>query len=117
MNAIYYATESLVLRSFTGNSDTCFEAVQRVCSAISTASSDPSCQFSPSPYDTQSYVFVQTNQQHFIPTLPPKFPLAKFRPTFLDRRRRHLQHWLSAILLHPEIGGCQAVREWVMDRS
>ena len=59
----------------------------------------------------------QRNQQPFIPSLPPKFPLAKFRPTFLDRRRRLLQYWLCAILLHPEIGGCEAVREWVMDRS
>ena len=59
----------------------------------------------------------QSSQQPFIPSLPPKFPLAKFRPTFLDRRRRLLQHWLCAILLHPEIGGCQAVRDWVMDKS
>ncbi|KAI0925205.1 hypothetical protein AcW1_007075 [Taiwanofungus camphoratus] len=56
------------------------------------------------------------HQQHFIPTLPPKYPLAKFRPTFLDRRRRLLQHWLSSVLLHPDIGGCQAVREWVIDQ-
>lgn len=55
------------------------------------------------------------NQQHFVPALPPKFPLAKYRPSFLDHRRRLLQHWLSAVLLHPDIGGCQAVREWVMD--
>ncbi|EJF60580.1 Phox-like protein [Dichomitus squalens LYAD-421 SS1] len=60
---------------------------------------------------------LPASQQPFIPSLPPKFPLAKFRPTFLDRRRRLLQHWLSAVLLHPEIGGCQAVREWVVDRS
>ncbi|TDL21902.1 Phox-like protein [Rickenella mellea] len=50
-----------------------------------------------------------------IPPLPPKAALAKFRPTFLDRRRRMLQHWLSAVLLHPDIGGCQAVRDWVLD--
>ncbi|KAI1785171.1 Phox-like protein [Ganoderma leucocontextum] len=60
---------------------------------------------------------LPSSQQPFIPSLPPKFPLAKFRPTFLDHRRRLLQHWLCAILLHPEIGGCQAVREWVVDRS
>lgn len=59
----------------------------------------------------------QASQQSYIPSLPPKAPLAKFRPAFLDRRRRLLQHWLSAILLHPEMGGCQAVREWVMDRT
>lgn len=60
---------------------------------------------------------AQASQQSYIPSLPPKAPLAKFRPAFLDRRRRLLQHWLSAILLHPEMGGCQAVREWVMDRT
>ncbi|KAI0703942.1 Phox homologous domain-containing protein [Earliella scabrosa] len=60
---------------------------------------------------------LPSSQQPYIPSLPPKHPLAKFRPTFLDRRRRQLQHWLAAILLHPEIGACQAVREWVVDRS
>ncbi|EPT01195.1 hypothetical protein FOMPIDRAFT_1161819 [Fomitopsis schrenkii] len=53
--------------------------------------------------------------QRFIPPLPPKSPLAKFRPSFLDQRRRLLQHWLSSVLLHPDIGGCQILREWVMD--
>ncbi|KAH8102062.1 Phox-like protein [Cristinia sonorae] len=53
-------------------------------------------------------------QQRFLPAMPPKSPLSKFRPTFLESRRRLLQHWLSSILLHPEIGGCQAVREWMM---
>ncbi|KAF9219976.1 Phox-like protein [Gyrodon lividus] len=55
------------------------------------------------------------HQQHFVPALPPKSPFARYRPTFLDRRRRQLQYWLSAVLLHPEIGACQAVRFWVMD--
>ncbi|KAF9033079.1 hypothetical protein BDZ89DRAFT_563934 [Hymenopellis radicata] len=54
-------------------------------------------------------------QQRFIPALPPKAPLARYRPAFLDRRRILLQHWLSSILLHPDLGGCKAVREWVMD--
>ncbi|KAK0498404.1 Phox homologous domain-containing protein [Armillaria luteobubalina] len=55
------------------------------------------------------------NQQHFLPRLPPKAPLARYRPAFLDQRRRMLQYWLSSILLHPDIGGCKAVRLWVMD--
>jgi len=54
-------------------------------------------------------------QQCLIPTLPPKSPLSKFRPTFLERRRRLLQYWLSSILLHPDIGSCQTVREWLME--
>ncbi|KAG6328860.1 hypothetical protein ID866_10229 [Astraeus odoratus] len=52
---------------------------------------------------------------HFIPPLPPKTPFARYRPAFLDSRRRQLQYWLSAVLLHPEIGGCEAVRYWVME--
>ncbi|THH32876.1 hypothetical protein EUX98_g1359 [Antrodiella citrinella] len=53
-------------------------------------------------------------QQRFLAAMPPKSPLSKFRPTFLESRRRLLEHWLSSILLHPDIGGCQAVREWIM---
>ncbi|KAF8481464.1 Phox-like protein [Gautieria morchelliformis] len=51
---------------------------------------------------------------HNIPSLPPKSPLARYRPTFLESRRRRLQHWLATVLLHPDVGGCQAVRHWVM---
>ncbi|KAI6098278.1 Phox-like protein [Pisolithus croceorrhizus] len=52
---------------------------------------------------------------HFIPPLPPKSPFARYRPAFLDHRRRQLQYWLCAVLLHPEIGACEAVRRWVLD--
>lgn len=55
------------------------------------------------------------HQHHFIPALPPKSPFSRYRAAFVDRRRRQLQYWLSAVLLHPEIGACQAVRWWVMD--
>jgi len=53
--------------------------------------------------------------QHFVLELPPKSPLSRYRPAFLDDRRRRLQHWLSTVLLQPEIGSCQAVRWWVMN--
>ncbi|KAF8235507.1 hypothetical protein L208DRAFT_752321 [Tricholoma matsutake] len=55
------------------------------------------------------------NQQPFIPPLPPKTPLARYRPAFLDSRRRQLQFWLASVLLHPDIGGSKAVKVWVMD--
>ncbi|KAG2741050.1 hypothetical protein P692DRAFT_20851269 [Suillus brevipes Sb2] len=55
------------------------------------------------------------HRHHFIPALPPKSPFARYRAAFLDRCRRQLQYWLSVVLLHPEIGACQAVRWWVMD--
>ncbi|KIL60513.1 hypothetical protein M378DRAFT_187763 [Amanita muscaria Koide BX008] len=50
-----------------------------------------------------------------IPPLPPKSPFSRFRPAFLDRRRRYLQYWLSSVLLHPDIGASMAVKTWVMD--
>ncbi|KAJ7302500.1 Phox homologous domain-containing protein, partial [Mycena albidolilacea] len=49
-----------------------------------------------------------------VPELPPKAPLARYRAAFLARRRRALEHWLAAVLLHPDVGGCEAVRRWVM---
>ncbi|KAH7885697.1 Phox-like protein [Phlebopus sp. FC_14] len=55
------------------------------------------------------------HQHHFVPPLPPKSPFQRYRPAFLDRRRRQLQYWLSSVLLHPDIGASQAVRFWVME--
>jgi len=49
-----------------------------------------------------------------IPRLPPKAPLAKYRPAFLEKRRKMLQTWLLAVLLHPDIGSCPAVRDWLL---
>ncbi|EJD39984.1 hypothetical protein AURDEDRAFT_116028 [Auricularia subglabra TFB-10046 SS5] len=54
-------------------------------------------------------------QHKQIPRLPPKNPLAKHRPAFLERRRRMLQAWLLAVLLHPVLGATDAAREWVLD--
>jgi len=54
-------------------------------------------------------------QLHFLPNLPPKSPLARFRPAFIDRRRQLLEYWLASVLLHPEIGGSRPVRLWIMD--
>ncbi|KAI0825559.1 Phox homologous domain-containing protein [Irpex lacteus] len=54
-------------------------------------------------------------QQSLVPQLPPKNPLSKFRAAFLDKRRRALQHWLASVMLHPDVGGCQAIRQWVIN--
>ncbi|KAF9004380.1 hypothetical protein BDQ17DRAFT_1355012 [Cyathus striatus] len=40
--------------------------------------------------------------------------LCEVSPVFLDRRRRMLQFWLACVLLHPEVGGCECVRGWVV---
>ncbi|EEB90237.1 hypothetical protein MPER_11579 [Moniliophthora perniciosa FA553] len=55
------------------------------------------------------------HQRHYVPQLPPKAPFARYRSAFYDRRRRQLEYWLSAVLLHPDVGGCKAVRVWIMD--
>ncbi|KDR79566.1 hypothetical protein GALMADRAFT_243664 [Galerina marginata CBS 339.88] len=49
-----------------------------------------------------------------IPALPPKSALGRFRPAFLDSRRKLLQFFLVRVLLHPEIGGREVVRRWVL---
>ncbi|KAJ7157696.1 Phox homologous domain-containing protein [Mycena crocata] len=54
------------------------------------------------------------SQRSFVPELPPKAPLARYRAAFLANRLRGLEHWLSSVLLHPDVGSCEAVRRWVM---
>ena len=40
---------------------------------------------------------------------------AKYRPSFLEKRRQLLGYWLSTVLLHPILGGTAAVRDWVLE--
>ncbi|CAG7849588.1 SubName: Full=Uncharacterized protein {ECO:0000313/EMBL:CCA69347.1} [Serendipita indica DSM 11827] len=58
---------------------------------------------------------LQSNERSYVPKLPPKSPLARYRSVFLDKRRRALQHWFRTVLLHPDIGSSQALRQWVME--
>ena len=44
----------------------------------------------------------------------PKVALARFRPAFLDGRRKLLQFGLASVLLNPELGGRDDVRSWVL---
>ncbi|KAJ7260718.1 Phox-like protein [Mycena rebaudengoi] len=57
---------------------------------------------------------LPSSQRHFVPELPPKAPLARYRPVFLARRMLLLQHWLASVLLHPDVGASEPVRKWVM---
>ncbi|KAI5118110.1 hypothetical protein M0805_003464 [Coniferiporia weirii] len=57
---------------------------------------------------------LPTPTRKHLPPLPPRAPWARYRVGFLEKRRRALQNWLSGVLLHPEIGGCSVLREWVM---
>lgn len=45
-----------------------------------------------------------------------QFFSAKYRPTFLESRRRMLSYWLEHVLLHPELGGSELVRRFVTDK-
>ncbi|KAF8311509.1 hypothetical protein DL93DRAFT_2083283 [Clavulina sp. PMI_390] len=47
--------------------------------------------------------------------IPPKAAFARFRPVFLEKRRRLLQDWLMGVMLHPDLGGNKLVKEWVME--
>ena len=61
-------------------------------------------------------LFLQPPINHaLIPPLPPKAPLARFRPAFLEKRRSLLEFWLTRVMLHPEVGGRGVVRGWVLE--
>ncbi|KAI5476986.1 Phox-like protein [Pseudohyphozyma bogoriensis] len=55
--------------------------------------------------------------KYLIPPLPPKSGFAKFRPSFLERRRQQLCYWLTIVLLHPQTGCSGIVRAWVTEKS
>ncbi|KZT55791.1 hypothetical protein CALCODRAFT_524477 [Calocera cornea HHB12733] len=55
------------------------------------------------------------NLRAVLPAFPPKNTFAKYRPAFLEKRRRRLQSWLAAVLLHPTLGGLPQVRKWVIE--
>ncbi len=40
---------------------------------------------------------------------------AKYRPSFLERRRQQLGFWLTSVLLHPEAGASTIMRAWVLE--
>ncbi|SCZ87571.1 BZ3500_MvSof-1268-A1-R1_Chr2-2g05037 [Microbotryum saponariae] len=58
------------------------------------------------------YLLILTQLEPVFNTL---LSLAKYRPSFLDRRRAQLAYWLTTILLHPEAGRCALVRQWVLE--
>ncbi|KAM0755176.1 Phox-like protein [Meredithblackwellia eburnea MCA 4105] len=58
---------------------------------------------------------VRSFPRLLVPRLPPKSSLAKFRQSFLERRRQQLSFWLTTVLLHPETGGSSQVRAWICE--
>jgi len=50
--------------------------------------------------------------EKMIPALPPKSVVSKFRPAFLEKRRRGLELFLSTVLLMPDLGASPIVKKW-----
>ncbi|KAF8930365.1 hypothetical protein BGZ58_008282 [Dissophora ornata] len=49
-----------------------------------------------------------------MPKLPPKKVVGKFRPAFVEKRRRELEYFLEWIVAHPVIGDCPVVVQWFL---
>ncbi|CAL3972420.1 unnamed protein product [Diplocarpon coronariae] len=48
-----------------------------------------------------------------MPPLPPKSVISKFRPKFLEDRRKGLQYFLNCVLLNPEFSGTPVLKEFL----
>lgn len=53
------------------------------------------------------------DRRNEIPPLPPKTVVARFRPQFLEQRRRQLEYFLMCVLLNPAFASCKVVKEFV----
>lgn len=49
-----------------------------------------------------------------MPKLPPKKVVGKFRPAFIERRRRELEYFLEWVVAHPVVGDCPVVVQWFL---
>ncbi|KAG0303933.1 hypothetical protein BGZ98_006102, partial [Dissophora globulifera] len=49
-----------------------------------------------------------------MPKLPPKKVVGKFRPAFVEKRRRELEYFLEWIVAHPIVGDCPVVVRWFL---
>ncbi|KAF9197324.1 hypothetical protein BGZ49_002286, partial [Haplosporangium sp. Z 27] len=50
-----------------------------------------------------------------MPKLPPKKVVGKFRPAFIEKRRRELEYFLEWVVAHPIIGDCPVVVQWFLE--
>ncbi|KAK9473268.1 Phox homologous domain-containing protein, partial [Dipodascopsis tothii] len=48
-----------------------------------------------------------------IPSLPPKSLISKFRPAFLEQRRRGLEYFLACVVLNPVFASCHLVKDFL----
>ncbi|KAF9116037.1 hypothetical protein BGX27_005270 [Mortierella sp. AM989] len=56
-----------------------------------------------------------TNILRGMPKLPPKKVVGKFRPAFVEKRRRELEYFLEWVVAHPTIGDCPVVVQWFLE--
>ncbi|KAG0285977.1 hypothetical protein BGZ96_009858 [Linnemannia gamsii] len=49
-----------------------------------------------------------------MPKLPPKKVVGKFRPVFVEKRRRELEYFLEWVVAHPIIGDSPVVVQWFL---
>jgi len=49
-----------------------------------------------------------------MPKLPPKKVVGKFRPAFVEKRRRELEYFLEWVVAHPVVGDCPVVVQWFL---
>ncbi|OAQ26496.1 Phox-like protein, partial [Linnemannia elongata AG-77] len=47
-----------------------------------------------------------------MPKLPPKKVVGKFRPAFVEKRRRELEYFLEWVVAHPIMGDSPVVVQW-----
>ncbi|KAF9962203.1 hypothetical protein BGZ72_009279 [Mortierella alpina] len=52
-----------------------------------------------------------------MPKLPPKKVVGKFRPAFVEKRRRELEYFLEWVVAHPVIGDCPVVVQWFLGQT
>ncbi|KAF9983294.1 hypothetical protein BGZ75_005263, partial [Mortierella antarctica] len=52
-----------------------------------------------------------------MPKLPPKKVVGKFRPAFVEKRRRELEYFLEWVVAHPVMGDCPVVVHWFLGQT
>lgn len=68
-----------------------------------------------SEFDALRRRLVQTfpRFEKAMPELPPKSVVSRFRPKFLEHRRKGLEYFLSCVLLNPEFAGSPVTKEFI----
>lgn len=58
-------------------------------------------------------IFRFPRRKREIPDIPPKSIVSKFRPTFLESRRKRLEYFLLCVLLNPALASSDLVKLFV----